>query len=409
MIGINIIIVSVLMSKSPTSKPASDHTLWTELVQPDPVQENFQSLTSSVERASTVLFADVKSLRNRNWRDKSQYTYGLLGTPTTRRLERKLALIEGGEHCILLPSGLAAISLTLLALLKSGDRVLLPVNAYEPASEAARYMATSFGVEVAFYDPLDLASVEMTANTKLLWVETPGSVTMEVADLPALAAIAHAHQALVAVDATWAAGIAVNVFELGADISIQALTKYQSGGSDVMMGSIVTRDQKLNDSLLDVHVRLGMGVSPEDCNIVLRSLPHYKLRYEAQDHVARNIAHWLSQQLGIAQVLHPALPGSPGHAIWQRDFSGAASLFSIVFKSAISQQQVDTFVEALQLFHIGYSWGGSVSLAVPYALNQMRNGYSYEGCLVRLYIGLEDESDLIDDLRQALSIIIKTS
>lgn len=390
---------------STMSKKHTHNLLWTELVQPDQSHNSFQSLTSSVERASTVVFKDVKSLRNRNWRDKSQYTYGLLGTPTTRRLEHKLALIEGGEHCILLPSGLAAISLTLLALLKSGDRVLLPNNAYEPASEAARYMAASFGVEVAFYDPLNLASVEMTANTKLLWVETPGSVTMEVADLPALAAIAHRHQALVAVDATWAAGIAMNVFELGADISIQALTKYQSGGSDVMMGSIVTRDQHINDKLLDVHVRLGMGVSPEDCNIVLRSLPHYKLRYEAQDKVARNIAQWLSQQSHIAQLLHPALPDSPGHAIWQRDFTGAASLFSVVFKSNISQQQVDAFVEALQLFHIGYSWGGSVSLAVPYALNQMRKSYSYKGCLVRLYIGLEDESDLIEDLRQALNTI----
>ncbi|MFA6179865.1 MAG: aminotransferase class I/II-fold pyridoxal phosphate-dependent enzyme, partial [Candidatus Methylopumilus sp.] len=198
------------MSKKAT--PNSHQSLWTTVVQPDYPAENFHSLASSVERASTVVFPDVKSLRNRDWRDKSQYTYGLLGTPTTRRLERKLALIEGGEHCILLPSGLAAISLTLLALLKSGDRVLLPTNTYAPTCEAARYMAASYGIELAFYDPLLPDSIVMTGNTRLIWVETPGSVTMEVADLPALAEIAHRHQALVAVDATWAAGVAMQVF-----------------------------------------------------------------------------------------------------------------------------------------------------------------------------------------------------
>ncbi|HZV98909.1 MAG TPA: cystathionine beta-lyase [Methylophilaceae bacterium] len=384
----------------------SKKNIWTELVQPEPpTEQKFHSLASSVERASTVVFPDAKSLRNRNWRDKRQYTYGLLGTPTTRRLERKLALLEGGEHCILLPSGLAAISLTLLALLKNGDRVLMPTNAYMPAADAARFMAARFGIEVAFYNPLQPESIVMTGNTRLLWVETPGSVSMEVADLPALAKLAHEHGALVAVDATWAAGIALPVFELGADISIQALTKYQSGGSDVMMGSIVTRDQQLSERLLEAHVYLGMGVSPEDCNIILRSLPHYRLRYQTQDVAARRIAAWLDQQSAIAQVLHPALPGSPGHDVWRRDFTGAASLFSVVFQPHITQQQMDEFVEALQLFHIGYSWGGSVSLAVPYEKSSMREGYPYAGHLVRFYVGLEDADDLIEDIKQAFTRI----
>lgn len=384
----------------------SKKNIWTELVQPEPpTEQKFHSLASSVERASTVVFPDAKSLRNRNWRDKRQYTYGLLGTPTTRRLERKLALLEGGEHCILLPSGLAAISLTLLALLKSGDRVLMPTNAYMPAADAARFMAAHFGIEVAFYNPLQPESIVMTGNTRLLWVETPGSVSMEVADLPALAKLAHEHGALVAVDATWAAGIALPVFELGADISIQALTKYQSGGSDVMMGSIVTRDQQLSERLLEAHVYLGMGVSPEDCNIILRSLPHYRLRYQTQDVAARRIAAWLGQQSAIAQVLHPALPGSPGHDVWRRDFTGAASLFSVVFQPHVTQQQMDEFVEALQLFHIGYSWGGSVSLVVPYEKSSMREDYPYAGHLVRFYVGLEDADDLIEDIRQAFTRI----
>lgn len=394
-----------------TNKPSATGT-WTQVVQPespalapDSHTEGFHSLASSVERASTVVFRDVQSLRNRDWRDKRQYTYGLLGTPTTRRLERKLALIEGGEHCILLPSGLAAISLVLIALLKSGERVLLPTNAYEPAREMARFLANSYGIAVDFYDAQLPQQVAITANTRLLWVETPGSVTMEVADLPALAALAHSVGAVVAVDATWGAGIAMSVFDLGADISVQALTKYQSGGSDVMMGSLVTRDKTLNDRLLETHVKMGMGVSPEDCNIVLRSLPHYKLRYQAQDVSARQIANWLGQQTMIAQVLHPALPGSPGHSIWQRDFTGAASLFSVIFKEYITQLQVDHFLEALKLFRIGYSWGGAVSLVVPYQLDHMRTGYDYEGLLVRFYIGLEDMQDLQADLAQGLSLL----
>ncbi len=380
---------------------------WSQVVQPDDVSfGNFSSLAGSVERASTVVFPDVESLRNRNWQDKSQYSYGLLGTPTTRRLERKLALIEGGVHCILLPSGLAAISLTLLALLKSGDRVLLPYNAYQPAAEVAKFMQENYGVELAFYDPLDILSIVITTNTKLLWVETPGSVTMEIADLPALAQLAHKNNALVAIDATWAAGITLDVFELGADISIQALTKYQSGGSDVMMGSIVTRDDAINLKLLDTHVRLGLGVSPEDCNIVLRSLPHYKLRYQAQDIAARQVATWLSQHPAILQLLHPAFEGSPGHEIWQRDFTGAASLFSVVFQPHITQLQIDTCLNTMKLFRIGYSWGGAVSLVVPFEMNQLHAHHSYKGHLVRFYIGLEDAVDLIEDINQSFKTLI---
>lgn len=380
-------------------------SLWTELVQPEQRQEIFNTLTHSIERASTVVFKDVKSMRQRNWRDKSQYTYGLLGTPTIRKLERKLAMIEGGEHCILTPSGLSAISLSLLALLKQGDRVLIPANAYEPALEIARFMTNRFGIEWACYDPTQPENIEFTSNTRLLWVETPGSVSMEVADLPALAAVAHQHGALVGIDATWPAGLALPVFEMGADLSIQALTKFQSGGSDVLMGSIVTRNAKLHDRLLLANITLGLGVSPEDCSLVLRSLPHFKLRYEAQDKAAREIALWLGQQACIDRVLHPALPDSPGHDIWKRDFTGAASLFSVIFKPEIPQQQIDAFVDALELFHIGFSWGGSVSLALPFEMDRMRSKFAYKGGLVRFYIGLEEPRDLIDDLAQAIKII----
>jgi cystathionine beta-lyase len=325
---------------------------------------------------------------------------------TTRRLARKIAMLEAGEHCLLLPSGLAAISLTMLSLLQSGDHVLLPENAYEPAIEFARFLQSQYGIKLDFYDPVDIASVQFTPATRLLWVETPGSISMEVADLPALNRLAKAHGALVAVDATWAASIAMRPLELGADISLQALTKYQSGGSDVLMGSIVTRDRQLHQRLALTHMQSGIGVSPEDCNIVLRSLPHYKLRYEAQDISARKIANWLQQQPTIATVLHPALADAPGHDTWQRDFSAAASLFSIIFQPQIPQTAIDHFVDQLQLFHIGFSWGGSHSLALPYDMRNIRKFWPYESGLVRLYIGLEDTNDLIADLEQALSRLL---
>jgi cysteine-S-conjugate beta-lyase len=384
-------------------KTRSNTALWTKLVQPDNVYNpNFRSLAGSVERASTIVFPDVESLRNRDWKDKNQYSYGLIGTPTTRRLERKLALLEDAVHCILLPSGLSAISLVMLSLLKAGDRVLVPDNAYEPASDLGKFFRDSFNIELAYYDPLNPDSVVITKNTRLLWIETPGSVSMEIADLPCLSRLAHQHDIVVAVDATWAAGISLPVFDLGADISVQALTKYQSGGCDVMMGSITTRNDQLHDKLLVTHMRFGLGVSPEDCNIILRSLPHYRLRYQAQDTSARKVAGWLQQQTAIANVLHPALKGAPGHDVWQRDFTGAASLFSIVFQTHISQQSIDEFVNRLQLFHIGYSWGGSCSLAVPFEMNKLRRKWPYRGGLVRLYIGLEETGDLIADLQQAL-------
>lgn len=392
------------MPKSSKAKPPAPTTLNSRIVQPDFAQRGqFKSLADSVERASTVVFDNVEKMRQRDWRDKNQYTYGLLGTPTSRRLERQLAMIDGVAHALLLPSGLSAISSVMLSLLKSGDSVLLPNNVYVPALETAKYMLQQFGVDYVLYDPLDIGSLTLAPNTRLVWVETPGSVTMEVADLAAIAAIAHAHGAVVAIDATWAAGIALPVFALGADISIQALTKYQSGGSDVMMGCICTDNDALYQKILSTVVTLGLGVSPEDCRLILRSLPHYRLRYQAQDIAARKIASWLGQHASIAHVLHPALAGSPGHDIWCRDFSAAASLFSVVFKPSISQAQIDQCIESLALFHLGFSWGGAVSLVVPYLRKQMHPAYPYEGCLVRFYIGLEDADDLMLDLEQAFS------
>lgn len=377
----------------------------TNLSQPTFKQSKFQTLAMPVSRASTVVFDTVEQLRQRDWQDKEQYTYGLLGTPTTRRLEQQLAETDGVTHAVLAPSGLAAITLVLMAMLKTGDAVYLPNNVYVPAHEAAKLLAKQYGVIVKLYDPLAIDRLTLVENTKLVWVETPGSVTMEVSDLPKIAEIAHRKGAIVGVDATWAAGIALPVFALGADISMQALTKYQSGGSDVMMGAITTNNTELYQAIHKTSVYLGNGVSPEDCSLILRSLPHLGVRYKAQDKTARAIAQWCDKQPAIDKVLHPALPTAPGHEIWQRDFCGAASLFSLVFKAHIDQASVDKAVESLNLFHLGFSWGGAVSLAVPFLQEQMHATYAEGGVLVRLYIGLEDEADLIHDLESAFALL----
>ncbi|MFJ7566529.1 cystathionine beta-lyase [Herminiimonas sp. NPDC097707] len=369
--------------------------------------EGFAAFPQAIHHASTVLFKDVASMRSRNWQDKTAYTYGLHGTPTTFTLEARLAAIENGKHCLLAPSGLSAIAMVDFAFLKSGDDVLIPDNVYNPNRELANWLAHDFGIAARYYDPLIGSGIVdlIQPNTRLIWTEAPGSVSMEVPDIPAICKAAHAQGVLVALDNTWSAGIALRAFDLGVDIVMQALTKYQSGGSDVLMGAVITQDQALNHRLELAHMRLGFGVSADDSYLVLRSLPTMKLRFEAHDAAARKIAVWLQTQPQIATVLHPALPECPGHEIWQRDFSGAGGLFSIVFDARYTEAQTDRFVDSLKLFKIGFSWGGANSLCVPYRMQHMRRNWPHQGQLLRLNIGLEDPDDLIGDLRQAFDAL----
>lgn len=383
-------------------------TLQTALIHNDyRAPDGFSALPQAIHHASTVLFKDVASMRSRNWQDKSAYTYGLHGTPTTFTLEARLAAIEDGKHCVLAPSGLAAIALVDFAFLKSGDDVLIPDNVYNPNRELANWLQQDFGITARYYDPLIGSGVAelIQPNTRLIWTEAPGSVSMEVPDLPAICRAAHARGVLVALDNTWSAGLALRGFELGVDIIMQALTKYQSGGSDVLMGAVITQDQALNQKLETAHMRLGFGVAADDVYLVLRSLPTMKLRFEAHDAAARTVASWLQARAEIAAVLHPALAACPGHALWQRDFSGAGGLFSVVFDPRYSEAQTDRFVDSLQLFKIGFSWGGVHSLAVPYRMQHMRQNWPHQGQLVRLNIGLEDPQDLIADIEQALKVM----
>jgi cysteine-S-conjugate beta-lyase len=367
----------------------------------------FESPQVAVHKASTVIFANTAALRARDWRHKNGYTYGLHGTPTTFTLEERIATLEGGRHCVLVPSGLAAIALVNLSLLASGDEVLLPSNVYGPSRDLARHELARWGIHHRLYDPLDAAgfAAMLGPRTKLVWLEAAGSVTMEFPDLLGLVAAARRHGVLTAIDNTWGAGIAFDAFALGIDISMHALTKYPSGGGDVLMGSVTTRDDALHEQLKLTHMRLGLGVGANDVELVLRSLPSMALRYRAGDATARELAGWLAARPEVARVLHPAWPGSPGHEHWAAVTRDAAGLFSVLLHPRYTPAQVEAFVDALRRFRIGYSWAGPVSLVVPYDLAAMRQPVPYEGRLVRLSIGLERVEDLRADLEQALGAL----
>jgi cystathionine beta-lyase len=360
-----------------------------------------------VHKASTVIFPNVAAMRGRDWRHKNGYTYGLHGTPTTFTLEERIAALEGGTECVLVPSGLAAIALVNQALLAAGDEVLLPDNVYGPSRELARGELARWGITHRFYDPLDAAGLAATIGpqTKLVWLEAAGSVTMEFPDLAGLVRAARSQGVLTALDNTWGAGIAFRPFELGIDIVMQALTKFPSGGGDVLMGSVTTRDGALHERIKLTHMRLGLGVAANDAELLLRSLPSIALRYHAQDATARTLAAWLATRPEIARVLHPAFDSCPGHVHWKSTCTAAAGLFSVLVDARHPGAQVDAFVDALQLFKIGYSWAGPVSLAVPYDLKAMRGDKAYPGTLVRLSIGLESAAALQADLEQALRVL----
>lgn len=405
------------MSQNPV--PPAD--IATRLVHHDYVAPGgFSAPQPAVHKASTVLFPDVAALRARNWKDRGGYTYGLHGTPTTFTLEERLATLEGARHCLLAPSGLSAISTVALSLLRQGDEVLLPDNAYGPNKDFAQVELARWGITHRFYDPMSVDDLraKMGAQTRLVWLEAAGSVTMEFPDLLAQVRLCKERGVVCALDNTWGAGLAFAPFDLlrdggslGVDVSVHALTKYPSGGGDVLMGSITTCDQALHMRIKLCHMRLGLGVGANDVELVLRSLPSIALRYHAQDRTARTLAQALQRQSAVVQVLHPALTGAPGHAHWQQvcgaaqnGQGAAAGIFSFVVDARFDQGAVDAFCNRLRWFRLGYSWGGHMSLVMPYDLDDMRHcgrGAVAAGRLVRLCIGLEDAADLERDLAQA--------
>ena len=384
---------------------------------------DFQAPQPGVFKASTVIFPDVASIAQRDWMQKTGYTYGLHGTPTTFTLEERLASLEGGTHALLVPSGLAAIAHVNLALLNQGDEVLLPDNVYGPNKALAAHELNRWGITTQHYDPMSCDDLvqRLSPRTRLVWLEAPGSVSMEFPDLLAMVGACRERGVLCALDNTWGAGLAFNAFDLlpdqpgalGVDITAHALTKYPSGGGDVLMGSIVTRRDDLAQALKLTHMRLGTGVGANDVELVLRALPSMDLRYRSQDQAARELARWCTEQAAVAQVLHPALPGAPGHDHWKRVCVSAqapeglaAGIFSIVLNERFTTQQVHAFCDDLQLFKLGYSWGGPISLVMTYqmaAIRRLATPHLQSGHVVRLCIGLESVEDLRADLQQSMA------
>jgi len=365
---------------------------------------NFRSLAMPTYRGSTVVFERQSDVSD-DWRQtQGGYTYGVYGTPTVLELGARIAEIEAAHYSFVVPGGQAAISLIYLAFCKSGTHALVPATAYGPNRELASGLLRDLGISVESYDPLIGAGIAdlIRDNTTLIWVESPGSVTMEIQDVPAIVAAAHERQVRVALDNTYAAGVLFDAFARGVDVSMQALTKFVGGHSDLLLGTVSVADDFAYEKVGSVFAQLGLAVSPDDCNLALRGLQTLGVRLERLEKSTLEVARWLARHPNIKTVLHPALPSCPGHEYWQRDFSGSSSVFSIVFDGRFTPGQVAAFTDGLKLFKIGFSWGGVTSLAVGFPELE-RPGQNYDGRLVRLNVGLEEPSDLIADLTGALN------
>ena len=369
------------------------------------VPAGFRSLNTPVCRASTVLFPNAEAVSDEWDQYEYGYTYGLYGTPTVLELAARVCELEGGYRTLLTPGGQSAISLINLALLKAGDHILVPHSIYGPNRLFAGHMLRQFGVEVTFYDPLfgEEMRTLMRPNTRLVWTESPGSVTMEVQDISTICQVAHEAGAMVVLDNTWAAGVLFDAFAHGIDITMQALTKYVGGHSDLLLGSVTAREKQVFERLGAAQQLLGLAVSPDDASLALRGLKTMAVRLKAIEQSALELARWLAAREEVELVLHPALESCPGHAFWKRDFTGSAGVFSIVFRREFSKEKVLGFVDELQLFEIGYSWAGVTSLAVAYDFGGNKNRPEYGHRIVRLNIGLEDVDDLREDLASALA------
>jgi cystathionine beta-lyase len=378
----------------------------TKLIHSDAkIPQGYRSLVTPVYRGSTTVFPSAAAVRDTWDQHRVGYTYGLYGTPTALELAGRICELESGKRTILTPGGQNAISLINLAFLQTGDHMLIPASVYFPNRKLATTLLARFGVTASYYDPMigsGIASL-IQQNTRLVWCESPGSITMEVQDLPAIVAAAHARDVPVVLDNTWSAGILLDAFQHGVDISMQAVTKYIGGHSDLLLGSVTVRDDSLHQRLGAAQQVLGSAVSPDDCSLALRGLQTLGVRLAAVETSALTVANWLAARREVERVLHPALESCPGHEFWKRDFLGSSGVFSIVFKPGPTQEQVFAFVDSLQLFKVGYSWAGVTSLAVAYDIGRIPGRPAYDHRIVRLSIGLEATEDLLSDLEQALA------
>jgi len=367
------------------------------------------SVNPPVYRASTVLHPDLESFEAPRDEDYQGFSYGRHGTPTARALEEAVAKLEGGHRAVVLPSGLAAATAAISAFVKSGDHLLLADSVYTPTRNFCDRRLKPNGVEVEYYDPLAGAGIAklLRPNTRAVYCESPGSLSFEVQDIPAIAGAAHARGVPVIADNTWGTPYFFRSFERGVDVSVHSATKYIAGHADVVMGVIVTNERHWRTVRRTV-ADYGYSVSSDDCYLALRGFRTIGVRLKHQMQSAVTVATWLKSRPEVRRVLYPALEGDPGHAIWKRDFSGAAALFSFVLDGA-SDGQAANFVNALELFGIGSSWGGFESLAIVARIEKYRTVTKWNpgGPTLRLHIGLEDPDDLIADLERGFAAMRK--
>ncbi|MEC4589664.1 cystathionine beta-lyase [Nitrospirillum amazonense] len=371
------------------------------VVHPAVSHEGFASLSVPTYRASTIVFEDAQAYTNRKYRGPDGYTYGLHGTPTTRTLEAQLTALEQGERTVIVPSGQAGITIVFLSVLLPGDHVLIPDTAYPPCRGFCENYLKPRGIEYTVYDPLVGGGIAalIRDNTRLVWMESPGSTTMEFQDVPAIVAAAKARGVLTGCDNTWATPLLFKPLAHGVDFSSEALSKYVGGHSDLLMGSISVRDVALFRRLKDTMRMIGIGVSPDDCALALRGLETMGVRLGHVGRVATEFAQRLVDLPATERVLHPSLPTCPGHENWKRDFAGCSGVFSVVLRPEANPVIEEAF-GVLKTFAIGASWGGTRSLVVPMAIkaDRVATDWKDEGTILRISVGLEDPADLWADL-----------
>jgi len=356
-----------------------------------------------VYHASTITFPTVADLTDKQARKLDAVYYGRMGTPTTQSLDQAVADLEGGRWCVSVGSGMAAVACALLALLKGGDHLLMVDSVYWPTRNFCDTLLRNLGIETTYYDPQadgPAITALMRPNTRVVFLESPGSLTFEMQDVAAVAAAAHAGGAHVLLDNTWASPILFRPFENGVDLSIQAATKYIVGHSDAMLGTVTTTDRALFEHVKNTAIQLGHSVGADEAYLGLRGLRTLAVRLRQHQENGLTVARWLQTRPEVARVLHPALPDDPGHALWRRDFSGACGLFGVLLKPGPSPAAMAAFLDGLSLFRMGFSWGGYESLITDTTRSITRTArpWSHEGPSLRLHVGLEDPVDLIADL-----------
>lgn len=368
--------------------------------------DGFASLAVATHRASTIVFDSAEAYAERSKRGPDGYTYGLHGTPTSRTLEAAITAVEKGERTVLVPSGQAAVVIVFLSILLPGDTVLIPDTAYPPVAAFCEEYLRPRGIQYRIYDPMigrDIAGV-IDETVKLVWMESPGSTTMEVQDTPAIVSAAKERGVLTGCDNTWATPLYFKPLDHGVDFSTMALTKYVGGHSDLLMGSVAVKDINLHRRLKATMGIMGLGVSPDDCALALRGMDTMAIRLAHSGRIAADFARRIATQAPVGSVLHPALPGCPGHEIWQRDFTGASGVFSLVIPPS-AESSLPSLLTAARTFSIGASWGGTNSLLAPMTVYRFISKDAHQGTILRISIGLESEHDLWADLEPIARIV----